>query len=125
MTENLGLTSAEAAQLLLSNGPNDLTHSKQRSFLRRVYEVIKQPMLFLLLAAGTLNFILAEPRDGFVLLFFVIVVIGISVYQENKTEKALETLKDLSAPRALVIRDGNQRRISGKDIVAGDVVVLT
>ena len=125
MTENLGLTSAEAAQLLISNGPNDLTHSKQRSFLRRVYEVIKQPMLFLLLAAGTLNFILAEPRDGFVLLFFVIVVIGISVYQENKTEKALETLKDLSAPRALVIRDGNQRRISGKDIVAGDVVVLT
>ena len=124
MNEVLGLTSSEASKILQENGLNELTHSKKRNLLIRILDVIKQPMLFLLLSAGTINFLLAEPRDGFVLLFFVFVVIGISVYQENKTENALATLRDLSAPRALVIRDGKQVRISGKEIVVGDVVVL-
>lgn len=120
----LGLSSTEAAHRLSDFGPNELTHTKSNRFLQRVFDVIKQPMLFLLLAAGSLNFILSEPTDGFILLVAVFVVIGISIYQENKTENALASLRDLSAPRALVIRDGKQLRISGKDIVVGDVVVL-
>ncbi len=124
MNEILGLTSAEAVHRLEKFGPNELTNSFKRGLIRRIIDVVKQPMLFLLIAAGTLNFILAEPRDGFVLIIFVLVVIGISVYQESKTEQALASLKELSAPRALVIRDGKQIRISGKEIVVGDVVVL-
>ncbi|MEY2672317.1 MAG: hypothetical protein RLZZ508_194 [Actinomycetota bacterium] len=120
----LGLSSAEAAKRLGMHGPNELSQTQSRRFLRRVLDVVKQPMLFLLLAAGSLNFILAEPADGMILMVAVVVVIGISVYQENKTENALSSLRELSAPRALVIRDGNQNRVSGKDIVVGDVVVL-
>ena len=59
------------------------------------------------------------------LLGFVFVVIGITFYQERKTERALEALRDLSSPRALVIRDGKQRRIAGREVVYGDIIVLS
>lgn len=120
----IGLTSSEAAKRLAEFGPNEITHTKTSQIFKRVFDVIKQPMLFLLLAAGTLNFILAELGDGIILLVAVFVVIGISIYQENKTENALASLRDLSAPRALVIRDGEQLRVSGTEVVVGDVVVL-
>ena len=70
-------------------------------------------MLLLLLGAGTVNFLLAEPLDGAILMSFVVVVITISIYQEHKTENALVALRDLSSPRALVVRDGRQVRIAG------------
>ncbi|MEY3696443.1 MAG: hypothetical protein RJA41_93, partial [Actinomycetota bacterium] len=120
----LGLTSIEAARRLQEFGPNELSQLESKRFFRRVLDVVKQPMLFLLLAAGSLNFVLAEFSDGLILMVAVIVVISISVYQENKTEKALLSLRELSAPRALVIRDGIQVRVAGKEIVVGDVFVL-
>lgn len=122
--EFLGLTSLEAARRLQEFGPNELSRLESKRFFRRVLDVVKQPMLFLLLAAGSLNFVLAEFSDGLILMVAVIVVISISVYQENKTEKALLSLRELSAPRALVIRDGIQVRVAGKEIVVGDVIVL-
>ena len=81
-------------------------------------------MLLLLVGAGVLYFLLAEPLDGVILMSFVVVVIAISLYQEHKTENALTALRDLSSPRALVIRDGHQQRIAGRDVVRGDVVLL-
>jgi P-type Ca2+ transporter type 2C len=81
-------------------------------------------MLLLLLVAGAVNFLLAEPLDGIILMSFVVVVIGISIYQEHKTEHALAALRDLSSPRALVVRDGVQVRIAGRDVVRGDHVLL-
>jgi Ca2+-transporting ATPase len=69
-----------------------------------------------LLGAGTVNFLLAEPLDGTILMSFVVVVIAISIYQEHKTENALVALRELSSPRALVIRDGKQLRIPGRDV---------
>jgi Ca2+-transporting ATPase len=81
-------------------------------------------MLLLLLVAGTVNFLLAEPLDGALLMSFVVVVIAISIYQEHKTENALAALRDLSSPRALVIRDREQVRIAGRDVVRGDHVLL-
>lgn len=85
---------------------------------------MREPMLVLLLAAGTVNFLLAEPLDGATLMGFVLVVIGISIVQEHRTESALSALRDLSSPRALVIRDGLQTRIPGREVVPGDVVLL-
>jgi Ca2+-transporting ATPase len=82
-------------------------------------------MLLLLVVAGTVNFLLAEPLDGFMLMGSVVVVIAISLYQARKTERALAALRDLSSPRALVIRDGSQVRIAGREVVRGDVVLLT
>lgn len=122
--EGLGLTSAQAASRLAADGPNELPTAKPRSLLRQALDVLRQPMLLLLLGAGIVNFALSEPLDGAILLSFVNVVIGISIYQEHKTERALTALRDLSSPRALVRRDGVTVRIPGREVVAGDVVLL-
>ncbi len=119
-----GVTTEEAAARLAADGPNELPTAKKRNLLQQSWEVVSQPMLLLLLGAGTVNFILAEVLDGVLLMSFVVVVIGISVYQEHKTENALVALRDLSSPRALVIRDGRQVRIAGREVVRGDVVLL-
>src|SRR5512136_3346842 len=81
-------------------------------------------MLLLLLGAGAVNFLLAEPLDGIILMSFVFVVIGIELYQEHKTENALAALRDLASPRALVLRDGQRVRIAGREVVRGDYVLL-
>ncbi len=119
-----GLTAEEAARRLAADGPNELPTAKRRNVLQEAWTVIRQPMLLLLLVAGAVNFALAEPLDGAMLMAFVLVVIGISIYQEHKTENALAALRDLSSPRALVMRDGQQVRIAGRDVVRGDVMLL-
>jgi Ca2+-transporting ATPase len=119
-----GLTAQEAARRLAADGPNELPTAKPRNLLQQAWEVVRQPMLLLLLGAGTVNFLLAEPLDGAILMSFVVVVIGISIYQERKTEHALAALRDLSSPRALVIRDGERVRVAGRDVVRGDQAVL-
>jgi len=123
--EAAGLSSAEAAARLTTEGPNELPAARPRSLPRQAWDVIRQPMLLLLLGAGTVNFLLAEPLDGLVLMSFVVVVIGISIYQEHKTENALAALRDLTSPRALVLRDGRQTRVAGREVVRGDVTLLS
>ena len=120
----MGLTSQEAAAHLAADGPNELPTAKQRNLLQQAWDVVSQPMLLLLLGAGSVNFVLAEPLDGAILMSFVVVVIGISIVQEHKTENALAALRDLSSPRALVVRDGLQVRVAGRDVVRGDAVLL-
>ena len=120
----MGLSAQEAAQRLAADGPNELPTAKRRNILQEAWAVIRQPMLLLLLGAGAVNFLLAEPLDGAMLMAFVVVVIAISIYQEHKTERALAALRDLSSPRALVVRDGTQVRIAGRDVVRGDVMLL-
>ncbi len=120
----VGLTSADAARRLAADGPNELPTARERTWLRQVRDVLREPMLLLLVAAGAINFLLAEPLEGAVLMASVLVVLGISLYQEHKTEHALVALRDLSSPRALVVRDGAQLRIPGREVVAGDVVLL-
>ncbi len=120
-----GLTSEQAARQLAADGPNELPTAKRRNLFREAYDVVRQPMLLLLLGAGLVNFALSEPLDGAVLMAFVVVVIAISIYQEHKTENALAALRDLSSPRALVVRDGVQCRIAGRDVVRGDLLMLS
>jgi len=119
-----GVTSDEAARRLAADGPNELPTARKRNLLQQSWDVLRQPMLLLLLCAGTVNFLLAEPIDGAILMSFVVVVITISIYQEHKTENALTALRDLSSPRALVVRDGRQVRVAGREVVRGDVVLL-
>jgi Ca2+-transporting ATPase len=119
-----GLTSQEAAQRLAADGPNELPAARKRNLVQQAWDVVREPMLLLLLGAGTVNFLLSEPLDGVILMSFVVVVIAISIYQEHKTENALAALRDLSSPRALVVRDARQARIAGRDVVRGDVVLL-
>lgn len=120
-----GLTREQAAARLDSDGPNELPSAKPRSFLGIAREVLREPMILLLVAAGVIYLVLGEPRDSLVLLISIFAILGIDIYQQNKTERALEALRELSSPRALVIRDGLQARIAGREVVRGDIVILT
>src|ERR1051326_4156926 len=120
-----GLSQTEAVARLKSDGPNELPAAKPTSLLATVVEVLREPMILLLVGAGLIYLLLGEFRDSVVLLVSIFVVIGITLYQERKTERALEALRDLSSPRALVIRDGQQTRIAGREVVRGDLVVLS
>jgi len=119
-----GLSAQEAARRLGEAGPNELPTAKPRNLVKQAWDVVREPMLLLLVGAGTVNFLIAEPLDGILLMVSVVVVIGVSIYQAHKTESALAALRDLSSPRALVVRDRVQVRIPGRDVVTGDVVVL-
>ena len=119
-----GITQKEAAERLAKDGYNELPSSKPKSVLTIALGVVKEPMFLLLVACGTLYLVLGDIQEGLMLLSFVFVVMGIEFYQEKKTEKALDALKDLASPRALVIRDGETIRIAGKEVVTGDIVVL-
>ena len=120
-----GLTAAAAAARLATDGPNELPAGRRRGMLDTVRDVLREPMFLLLVACGSLYFILGDVQEGCMLMGFVFVIIGITVYQERKTEHALEALRDLSSPRALVIRDGNQQRIPGHEVVRGDVIIVS
>lgn len=120
-----GLTSSEAQHKLTTIGYNVLPQSEPRSFMLQIVAVIREPMLSLLIFAGVLNSLLAELLDASILMVTVLIIVGISLYQEHRTENALVALRDLSSPRALVIRDGIEVRIPGKDVVPGDLVMLS
>jgi Ca2+-transporting ATPase len=120
-----GLTAERAVHVLRTEGPNELPSSKKRGIIGIVFEVLKEPMFLLLLACGLIYLFLGEIQEAVMLLGFVIVIMGITIYQEQKTENTLEALRDLSSPRALVIRDGERHRIAGRDVVRGDLIVLS
>jgi Ca2+-transporting ATPase len=120
-----GLTEEEALARLRADGFNELQSSNKHSVWKIITGVIKEPMIFLLLACGGLYSLLGDIGEACMLLGFVFIIIGITVYQEGKAEKALEALKDLSSPRAIVLRNGMRKRIPGKEVVKGDVIILT
>lgn len=119
-----GLTSAEAQARLAAEGPNELPGSRQRGTLAIAFEVVREPMFLLLVAASAIYLLLGDLHEALVLFASVFVVVGITIYQERKTERALEALRDLSSPRALVVRDGRKQRIAGRDVVRGDLLIL-
>ncbi|MBP8224692.1 MAG: HAD-IC family P-type ATPase, partial [Acidovorax sp.] len=123
-TTHQGLSAAEAARRLAADGPNMLPGSAPKSSWAIVRDVLTEPMFLMLLAAGGIYLALGDRAEALFLLGFVFVVIGITLVQERKTQRALESLRDLSAPRALVIRDGQEQRIEGQSVVRGDLLVL-
>ena len=120
-----GLTSEEAASRLKKDGFNELPSSKKKNIFSLAFEVIKEPMFLLLVACGILYLILGDIQEALILLGFVFVIIAITFVQERKTERALESLRDLSSPRASVIRDGQKIRIAGREVVRGDIIILS
>ncbi|HEX7625101.1 MAG TPA: HAD-IC family P-type ATPase, partial [Anaeromyxobacteraceae bacterium] len=119
-----GLSDDESAARLATEGPNELARDSKRGLLSTVAAVLKEPMLLLLLGAGAVYLLLGSLEEALALLFSVLVVIAITLVQERKTERAVAALRDLSSPRALVIREGARRRIAGREVVRGDVLVL-
>ena len=119
-----GLTTQEVEKRLIEFGFNELPSQKRQNVFEIFLNVLKEPMLLMLLGSGAIYLLLGEPRDAMMLLTFVFVVVGITFYQERKTERALDALKNLSSPKALVVRDGEQKQILGKELVKGDIVIL-
>ena len=119
-----GLSETEAATRLQRDGYNELPSAKPRSLVAIAVEVVREPMFLLLIASGTVYLLLGDPEEAAALLAAVFLVIGITLYQEHKTERALQALRDLSSPRALVIRNGVTTRIPGREVVRDDLVVL-
>jgi len=120
-----GLSGQEAARRLREAGFNELPSSKPKSLLRIAGDMLREPMLLLLVSCSIIYFLLGDVREAVVLSIFVNLVIGIEIYQQQKTERALEALRDLSSPRALVIRDGQRQRVAGREVVPGDILVLS
>ncbi|MEK6594446.1 MAG: cation-translocating P-type ATPase [Pseudomonadota bacterium] len=119
-----GLTQADAAARLAAEGYNELPTARRRDTLTIALEVVREPMFLLLVAAGSIYLLLGDVHEALVLLASVFVVMGITIYQARKTERALEALRDLSSPRALVVRDGRKQRIAGREVVRGDILIL-
>ena len=119
-----GLTADEAVRLQEQYGKNVLTQEKKEGFLKKTVHIICEPMFLLLLVAAAVYFVLGEPRDGIIMLVFVVGIISIDVIQEWKTDKTLSALKDLSAPHITVIRDGTEQVIASADLVPGDLMMI-
>ncbi|RFC39892.1 MAG: Ca2+-transporting ATPase [Candidatus Nitrotoga sp. CP45] len=120
-----GLSAAQVAQRLAEDGPNALPGGQRRSLLSIAIKTVREPMFLLLLAAGTLYLVFGDMQEGLTLFGFVVVTVALTLYQEGKTERAIEALRDLTSPRALVIRDGQPQRIAGRDVVRGDLLKLS
>ena len=119
-----GLSEREAALLLSKFGLNELPAEKKGSLFDSAVKVVREPMILLLILAGVISFVLAERVDGMLLISTVFIIIGISLFQERRTETALSALRSLSAPQALVIRSGKRIRIPTKEVVPGDLIQL-
>lgn len=125
LTEISGLSEREAANRLRTEGYNELPSTRRRGIIAVVLEVVREPMFVLLVAGGLIYLLLGDISEALALLASVFLVIGITLIQERRAERALEALRDLSSPRALVIREGKQVRIAGREVARGDLLVLT
>jgi Ca2+-transporting ATPase len=123
-TDYPGLSTAEAKRRLAAEGPNTLPDGGRRGTLAIALEVVREPMLLLLVAGTLIYLLLGDVREALVLSASILVVIAITVVQERKSERALEALRDLSSPRAVVIRDGAPLRVPGAAVVRGDLMLL-
>ena len=123
-TRPSGLTADVARTRLETDGPNELPRAGQRSVLRIAVEVLREPMLALLLAGGIAYLLLGDLTEALILLGFASFSVAVTVIQETRSEHVLEALRDMSAPRALVIRAGARVRIAGREVVRGDLILL-
>ncbi|MGE5218624.1 MAG: cation-translocating P-type ATPase [Chloroflexota bacterium] len=120
-----GLSTTAARARLEGEGYNELPSSRQRSTLAIALSVAQEPMFLLLIAGATIYLALGNLREALILALSLCVILGITIFQERKTERALDALRDLSSPRALVIRDGAEQRIAGREVARDDLLILT
>ena len=119
-----GLGQAEVLERQRRDGFNELPGRERRTILASVVGLLREPMSLLLLVCGGIYLALGDRQEAFMLLGFVVFIMALTLVQERKTERALEALRDLASPRALVIRDGRRVRVAGRELVRDDLVVL-
>ncbi len=126
-----GLSEAEVLERREKYGKNELKEKKKKSMLRRFFEQFKDVMIIILIIAAVISFVIAcverEPKEFFepaLILLIVVLNALMGVIQESKAEKALDALKNMSAPHARVLRDGAEKIINASDLVPGDIILL-
>ena len=119
-----GLSHEEAAARLIQYGRNELLAAPQRSWLRIVRSVLAEPMFLLLLVASGLYLLLGDLSEGLILGGFAVLTIGMVIFQERRSERAIDALKALSTSYALVVRVGTTQRIASAEVVPGDFFIL-
>ena len=119
-----GLTEMEAGRRLRTDGKNELPGHRRKSLPARFLGQLQDPLIYVLLAASAVSLLLDEVSDTVIILFVVIMNALIGLIQEGKAQKALDSLKKLTSPHAIVIRDGRRKEIDASTLVAGDVVCL-
>ena len=118
----IGLTQLEAETRLRRDGPNVLPRPEQRRWPAMLVEVLCEPMIALLLGAAAVYVMLGDPPEAAALGVSVLVVAGLTLYQQQKSERALQALRELSSPRARVLRDGEWRLVAARELVVGDAI---
>ncbi len=124
MARHSGISEAEAAKLLKQEGLNELPAARPKTLWHIAAEALREPMFLMLIACGALYMTLGDYREGLLMLAGMLLIIGITFFQYQRTERALEALRNLASPRALVWRDGKPLRIAGNQVVRGDVLEL-
>jgi Ca2+-transporting ATPase len=119
-----GLNEADVRDRRARFGINEISGKRKRGLFGIIGDVFTEPMFLLLVACGVIYLLLGSPGDAALLLFFVIIMMTITIVQEGKTEKSLDALKNLSSPRAVVIREGQRFPVAGRDLVPDDLVLL-
>lgn len=120
----LGLNPKEVEEGIKKFGLNELPSGKQKSLFQILFASLKEPMFLILIACSSIYFVLGDIQEAIVLSISVLFILGITIYQENKTENSLQALKDLSSPRALVIRNGVEEHIAGNQVIPGDIILI-
>ncbi len=121
----IGLTDSQAHERLASFGPNTLQRDEPASFLSLILGVAKEPVLLLLLLAAGIYLVIGDVGEGVMLLGFAMFTIALTLFQNQRSEHALEALRELGAPTARVIREGIERRIAAAEVVPGDLIVVS
>lgn len=119
-----GLSQTQVLKFQEQYGYNELPKSKVKRSYSIILDVLKEPMVYILLSCGLIYFIIGDRQEAILLLIFLLIIVGITIAQETKAERALEALRDLSSPRANVLRDDGKKRIAGREVVSGDIIYL-
>ena len=120
-----GLSASDVAEQLRVHGPNELPGGKRRNILHIIVDALREPLMLLLIGASGIYLVLGDVGEGALLVALTVADLGIVIYQDRKTERVLESLRELASPRALVIRDGVQERIAGREVVPGDILIVS
>ncbi|PUE09617.1 ATPase [Limnohabitans sp. T6-5] len=120
-----GLTTAEAAKRLQRNGSNEIAQARTRPIWLRLTDMLRQPMFALLVTASLLYIFLGDLTEGLTLSVFVLAVLALTFYQEGKSEKSIQALRQLTQAQAKVVRSGQTMHIPAREVVVGDWLLLS
>lgn len=122
--EKKGLSYGEAGRRLLANGRNEMKAVRQKTGVELFWEQLQDPLIYVLIAAAVVSVFLGEISDAVIIGVVVVLNATVGVLQEGKARKALDALKKLTSPRAMVLREGKPMELPAAELVTGDVVFL-